>query len=294
MKKILTLFLILPIIIYSQSSEKLTLNYPYAINVTKAGSCCSPDGPINEIGSPPIDYQFLEDNGYCNYTYFTTSGFTACFTMTSPGTDISFNAGFSSSCGNVQFNNFNLYDASCTLIGAGLSFSGLTPGSTYTWCLDMRAFGGPFCNGFDNFCPYYIDNTVGLPVTLIGFKSKCGIVEWTTESEINNDYFLLEYSLFGTEWYLLDTIPGAGNSNEIRNYYYFDNQIDIIKYYRLAQVNYDGEKKYYSPVIMNCPPKIKYIISVYDILGRPANLKSKGILIIRYNNGEIKKIIKNE
>lgn len=138
MKKILTLFLILPIIIYSQSSTKLTLNYPYAINVTKEGSCGSSDGPINEIGSTPIDYQFLEDNGYCNYTYFTTSGFTTSgFTMNSSGTDINFNAGFFHTCRNIQFNNFNLYDSNCALIGTGLSFSGITPGSIYTMKLEI-------------------------------------------------------------------------------------------------------------------------------------------------------------
>jgi len=289
MKKLLLLLYFSPFYIYGQNV--LPEEYPYIINIEKAGSCSSPDGASTEIASPPPDYQYLEDNGYCNYTYPTTSGFTACFTIISPGTDIDFNAGFSHTCGNIQFNNFILYDASCNLIGTGLSFTGLTPGSTYTWCLDMRAFGGPSCNGFDSFCPYYINNSIALPVTLLDFKGKCGVLQWITLSEVNNDYFIIEYSLTGKNWKYLDTIKGKGNSNNISKYYYFDNDIEEEKYYRLSQVDYDGNLIYFLPVFVHCEPKITYIISITDILGKEKDLNSPGILYIKYTNGKVEKTI---
>ena len=161
------------------------------ISTYRAGSCGSPDGPTTEIPSAPPDYQYLEDNGYCLYS-FPSGVQTACFTMTSPGTDISFNAGYQFNCANAAFGNFELYDASCNLIGTGLSFTSLTPGSTYTWCITMDSWGGgPSCTGFDSFCPYYIDNTAILPIELTEFSGDCNSLRWRTSTEINNDYFLL-------------------------------------------------------------------------------------------------------
>lgn len=287
--KNLLILLLFPIYMYGQSV--LPKEYPFPIDIQKAGSCSSPDGTSTEIASPPPDYQFLEDNGYCLYSYPTTSGFSACFTIVSPGTDIDFNAGFSHTCGNVQFNNFTLYDASCNIVGTGLSFTGLTPGATYTWCLDMRAFGGPLCNGFDNFCPYYINNSVALPITLLEFKGKCGALEWATLSEVNNDYFIIETSVTGEYWVKLDTIKGKGNSHNVTKYYYFDTP-DKSKYYRLGQVDYDGRVTYFPPIAVHCEPKVKYIISITDILGRDMPIDSPGILYIKYSNGKIEQTIR--
>lgn len=132
-----------------------------SFKVMSQGSCGSPDGPATIIMTPPPDYNYLFTNGYCLYSYPTTSGFTACFTFTATTSAVDINAGFSTTCANVNFSNFNLYDSfTCAYINSGLSFTSLIPGNSYTWCLDLRAFGGPSCAGFDTFCPYFIPNSI--------------------------------------------------------------------------------------------------------------------------------------
>lgn len=88
-----------------------------------------------------------------------------------------------------------------------------------------------------------------LPVTLIQFEGKPvddkNILNWTTETEINNDYFVLESSSNMVEFKIIDRIDGAGNSNNTIHYQYTDNSpINEITYYRLKQVDFDGTISY--------------------------------------------------
>jgi hypothetical protein len=91
-----------------------------------------------------------------------------------------------------------------------------------------------------------VDRNNPLPVTITYFKVECNgiypVIEWQTASEINCDHYLIERSYNGIEWQTVAYIQGAGNSNEISNYSFLDNQIynaDII-YYRLTQFDYDN------------------------------------------------------
>lgn len=66
-------------------------------------------------------------------------------------------------------------------------------------------------------------------------------LNWNTFSEVDNDYFTIEYSFDGDRWSELAVIDGAGNSNSENNYSY-DHRISAfnIIYYRLKQIDYDG------------------------------------------------------
>ncbi len=209
-----------------------------------SGSCASPDGPNKEIASPPADHQQLVDDGYCNYVYPGTSTTTACFTVTITGSDIEFNAGSSQSCVNTSFNNFRLFNSSCVQVGTGLSFTGLAPG-VYTWCLDMRAFGGGSCDGFTTFCPYYIDQTV-MPVKM----SQYGVsvddnnyvnIYWKTENETNNEVFYVLRSTNNKEYETLFQIMGLGNSSTGGQYHVTDVAPKLgTSYYKIIQMDFDG------------------------------------------------------
>ncbi len=88
-----------------------------------------------------------------------------------------------------------------------------------------------------------------LPIELIIFTAKCNnnIVElnWTTASEINNDYFTVEKSENGNNFEPVTTVNGAGNSNIVLNYSFIDeNPYKGISYYRLKQTDYDGNFDY--------------------------------------------------
>ena len=95
----------------------------------------------------------------------------------------------------------------------------------------------------------YGDGYETLPIDLLAFNAaltpdKETEVIWTTASEENNDYFTIERSLDGQNFFTLDTIDGAGNSKEIKEYSYTDNSpVSGYNYYRLTQTDFDGKSE---------------------------------------------------
>lgn len=95
-----------------------------------------------------------------------------------------------------------------------------------------------------------------LPVELVNFtvteNNNAVFLEWTTASEINNNYFTLEKTTDGNSWQELKKISGAGNSNTLKNYSVRDTQpFAGINYYRLKQTDFDGTFSYFKTVSVN-------------------------------------------
>lgn len=85
-----------------------------------------------------------------------------------------------------------------------------------------------------------------LSVTLVEFNAivndRTVEITWTTNSEINNDYFVVERSQDGLLWSSVITAKGAGNSTGIISYFEIDREPLIgLSYYRLRQVDFDGK-----------------------------------------------------
>jgi hypothetical protein len=96
-----------------------------------------------------------------------------------------------------------------------------------------------------------------LPVELVIFNAVCEDnktkISWITASETNNDYFSVERSPDAVEWEQLVYMDGAGNSNTSINYKAEDNEpFNNISYYRLKQVDFDGQYSYSSEVPVSC------------------------------------------
>lgn len=94
---------------------------------------------------------------------------------------------------------------------------------------------------------------VPLPVELAQFSgSREGrevYLNWTTASELNNDYFLVERSKDAVNWSAFDVIQGAGTTTNTVMYNTVDeNPFNGVNYYRLRQFDTDG-KVHYSDVI---------------------------------------------
>lgn len=92
-----------------------------------------------------------------------------------------------------------------------------------------------------------------LPVELIEFSvvpnGKIAQISWTTASEINNDYFILEKSMDGENWRELLITNGAGNSATITRYFEVDTEPYLgLSYYRLRQVDFNGEEQTFDMV----------------------------------------------
>jgi len=88
-----------------------------------------------------------------------------------------------------------------------------------------------------------------LPVELISFKAVENFgnidVSWSTITELNNDYFIIEKSQDGIGWREMLQISGAGNSTSPIDYFEIDdNPFYGISYYRLVQVDFDGTRSY--------------------------------------------------
>jgi hypothetical protein len=88
-----------------------------------------------------------------------------------------------------------------------------------------------------------------LPIELISFnairKGEIVKTEWATASERDNDFFVVERSENGFLFDEIGTIEGAGNSNTLLTYQHYDIQpLNGINYYRLKQVDFNGEPTY--------------------------------------------------
>ena len=88
-----------------------------------------------------------------------------------------------------------------------------------------------------------------LPVELTSFdgrpKVKTIDLQWITASEINNDYFTVEKSTNGIDFNELADINGRGTTT-LQSFYNWADQFpnDGLNYYRLLQVDFNGEKSY--------------------------------------------------
>lgn len=102
-------------------------------------------------------------------------------------------------------------------------------------------------------------NNQPLPIELISFSSTCidnqAVLNWQTASEYNSSYFVVEKSIDGISWHLVGQVSAAGNSNELINYTFID-QEKSNGYYRLNQVDIDGKNEYFGPVEVSCEQQL--------------------------------------
>ena len=107
------------------------------------------------------------------------------------------------------------------------------------------AYTAPAVPGFTGTCA----SGITLPVVLTSFTSQClngGVqLKWQTETEINNDYFVIEKAGQNLFFEPIGEVDGAGNSSIVVNYNFTDDEYnESIVYYRLKQVDYNGEFTY--------------------------------------------------
>ncbi|MEQ8472462.1 MAG: T9SS type A sorting domain-containing protein [Marinoscillum sp.] len=95
-------------------------------------------------------------------------------------------------------------------------------------------------------CDSDADINVSLPVSLISFEGHEDIshvvLKWQTASELNNDFFTLDKSINGRDFFPIANVDGAGDSKVHLKYSFLDlksNQSGLV-YYRLSQTDFDG------------------------------------------------------
>lgn len=93
-----------------------------------------------------------------------------------------------------------------------------------------------------------------LPVELISFTAEKinNDVElnWATASEKNASHFIVQKSYDRSNWLEIGEVKAFGNSNTRHDYKYTDNNSYNDVYYRLKQVDFDGQSEFFGPLFV--------------------------------------------
>lgn len=142
---------------------------------------------------------------------------------------------------------------------------GLMPAAGTTWTTNTLSFTATaaqnghvwlifgtwpnLSSGFINsWCPGC--TTIPLPVELIHFDATLQSnnqvkIDWSTASEINNNYFMVQRSANAIDFEDVERVEGSFNSNVLLEYKIYDElPLPGTSYYRLKQVDIDGSITY--------------------------------------------------
>ena len=186
----------------------------------------------------------------------------------------------------VYFTSTKVFFPDCEEINATpqIDFGTITPSKTgwTKYSGNFTASGGElYCiiGSFSGVCPasltyYYIDSVslspvTPSPVTLVKFSGKClgnqNLLEWTTAMEVNNDYYIIEKSTDSEIFKQIGIVNGSGSVNSERNYTFLDNvPARGTSYYRLKQVDFNGDFEYSKAISVHVSPTAEAITLAYN------------------------------
>ncbi len=117
---------------------------------------------------------------------------------------------------------------------------------------------------------------------------------WTTLSETNNDYFLVQRSGPGVAFETIGHVEGNGTTNEEVRYQFSDkNPLNGLSYYRLVQVDFDGSRNEVSPVAVYLKSTEPQVIATYNLMGQEVSENYKGMIVDVYEDGSTVKRFKH-
>ena len=94
--------------------------------------------------------------------------------------------------------------------------------------------------------------------------SESVLLEWTTSSEENNSYFIVERSINGRDWERIGKVLGSGTTSIAHSYSLEDTHpVAGISYYRLKQTDFNGEYSYSSVKCVNRPKETEDYMTIY-------------------------------
>ena len=96
-----------------------------------------------------------------------------------------------------------------------------------------------------------------LPVSWLSFTAEKGsgnsvLLHWSTANESNNAYYEIEKSSDGKNFFAIGSLPGGNTPGMTQHYFYTDlNAFNGENYYRIKQVDRDGQYRYSITAIIN-------------------------------------------
>ncbi len=306
-----------------QTTGTNLLSLAAGATVSGASSTSYVDGPVKKIGNTAFTFP-IGDNG--NYKPLTitapaviTDAFTATYLNANPSAtyDTSMKV---APVDHVSLAEYYLLDqtAGTSSVQITLSFDANSGGiNNLSDLIVAHWYGGQWIsegnaattgttssgtiksNSVSSFSPFAIGSKSSnnpLPVEMIDFTAECNqnnvLLRWSTASENNNNFFIVERSLDNETFSWLSKVPGNGTSNAIHNYVFEDTRSSYNNlYYRLKQTDFNGKSSYFGPVTIKCEntgdntPEIFYqpntqeitimakttgknLITIYDISGK--------------------------
>ncbi len=180
------------------------------------------------------------------YTWESISSSTSC---TDPGSI--FDNDCSSSCGFFCFDYFkNITTTTYTIIATTQTLSAPIP---YPVQVTDNAGAIVVVNnsGAVGNCPVIV-----LSAKLASYTLECQddrtLLEWTTTSEDNNDYFEIRKAIGSGDYEVIGTIDAAGSTTSDMSYKFLDRSSREQAYYSLHQVDYDGKTTFLGLESINC------------------------------------------
>lgn len=123
-----------------------------------------------------------------------------------------------------------------------------------------------------------------LPVTFLNVQAQVSgtkvVISWKTGTEVNNDRFEIERRA-GNEFEKIGEVIGAGNSNKILSYDFVDYKPGVENYYRIKQIDFDGQEKY-SDIVFALIKSVGVVgVKIYDSAGRLISGQTSGMNIVQ-------------
>lgn len=219
----------------------LALNQPVVVSSTQVGLPApnAVDGDLStRWASDASDPQFIyvdlgSVHSICQIALYWEAAYAASYTIDVSNDAVSWTTIYTVPSNTARTNILNV-----TGSGRYIRMNGLTRGTVF---------------GYSLFELQVRDQAI-LPIKLAHFNGRnegnqCSLLEWTTDIEVNNQYFDIERSLDGSRYTAIGRVAGAGNSVTPKDYQWRDSlPVKGINFYRLKQVDLDG-KYAYSKVI---------------------------------------------
>lgn len=191
---------------------------------------------------------------------------------------------FIASCTQLD-REYYLYDSACNLLDSNIDGKFITPvGNKFVICCKLDCLSGLGVRG--------ICITTELPITFASFvvtDDSPVRLEWVSASEVNVNYFDVEGSNDGENFFTFGKVKASGNSSTNKYYSYTDENNSI--YYRVTAVDYDGARTHSGVRATNRKAKESEYI-VYTLYGIPIYRGStinysgigEGLYIVKHGN----------
>ncbi len=196
----------------------------------------------------------IADNDYFSFTITPNAGYNIDFVSFVYTSQVA-NNGPTNFAFRSSVDNFATNIGTPTGTGATISLSAAAYQNIITpITFRLYAWGAQTPNNAFGINDFVFNGAVPLPIELTAFRAEAidgrsAKLSFSTATERNNNFFVVERSQDGTRFGPIGQVQGAGNSSVPQHYTYSDEHpAKGLNFYRLKQVDFDGQFSY-SPVV---------------------------------------------